>query len=335
MLEVRGVTVRFGEVTALGEVDLQVADGEVLAVLGPSGSGKSTLLRVVAGLQAPERGTVAWNRSDLAPVPVHERRFGMVFQDYALFPHLDVAGNVGFGPRMQGRDDTERRALVAAALDRVELSGLGNRLPSTLSGGQAQRVALARALATSPRMLLLDEPLGSLDRALRDRLVVELRGILSAPDVTALYVTHDQTEAFAVADRVAVLDGGEVAQVAPPRDLWCRPASERVARILGFRTIVDGRVAGPTAETALGRIPVPPGTPDGPVRLVLRPDAFLPDPDGEVRGSVRTVAFRGTDSLAVIDTAGGPIEAALRHPPRAGEEIGLRVDPAGVAPLPC
>ena len=230
MLDIRHVTVRFGETVALDGIDLRVEDGEVVAVLGPSGSGKSTLLRVVAGLQDPDAGTVAWNGTDLAGVAPHLRRFGMVFQDFALFPHLDVAGNVAFGPRMSKVDPRRRDALVAGALDRVELSGFAHRSVSTLSGGQAQRVALARALASHPRMLLLDEPLGSLDRALRDRLVLELRRILAEPDITALYVTHDQAEAFAVADRIAVVIEGAVRQVAPPRAIWRRPATEAVAR---------------------------------------------------------------------------------------------------------
>jgi thiamine transport system ATP-binding protein len=334
MLEVKGVTVRFGDTMALDGIDLAVSDGEVVAVLGPSGSGKSTLLRVVAGLQQPDGGSVAWNGTDLAGTAPHLRRFGMVFQDFALFPHLDVAGNVAFGPRMQGVDAERREALVSGALDRVELTGFGARSVSTLSGGQAQRVALARALASRPRMLLLDEPLGSLDRALRERLVVELRPILAAPDITALYVTHDQAEAFAVADRVAVVIDGRVVQAAPPREIWSRPASEAVAGLLGFRTIVDAAVAGGLADTPIGRIPVSAGTPAGDIRLVVRPEAFAADPDGTVAGTVCGITFRGGDSLVMVDTGGGIVEAALTQPPPQGTHITLRVDPDGVAPLP-
>jgi len=334
MLDIRHVTVRFGETVALDGIDLRVEDGEVVAVLGPSGSGKSTLLRVVAGLQDPDAGTVAWNGTDLAGVAPHLRRFGMVFQDFALFPHLDVAGNVAFGPRMSKVDPRRRDALVAGALDRVELSGFAHRSVSTLSGGQAQRVALARALASHPRMLLLDEPLGSLDRALRDRLVLELRRILAEPDITALYVTHDQAEAFAVADRIAVVIEGAVRQVAPPRAIWRRPATEAVARLLGFRTIVTGHVDGGTAQTAVGSIPVPEDTPGGDVRLVLRPEAFSIDPGGTVQGTVASVTFRGGDSIVAVDTPGGRVEAALGETPHEGDRVGLRVDPSGVAPLP-
>jgi thiamine transport system ATP-binding protein len=333
MLELRGITVRFGSLTALEAVDLEVADGEVVAVLGPSGSGKSTLLRVVAGLQEPDAGTLCWNGTDLAGVPAHRRRFGMVFQDFALFPHLDVAGNVGFGLKMQGLAPAERAPLVTAALERVELGGLGGRPVSTLSGGQAQRVALARALAASPRMLLLDEPLGSLDRALRDRLIGELGRILAAPDLTAVYVTHDAAEAFAVADRVAVVVDGALEQVDTPQGLWRDPATEPVARLLGFRTILDAVVGGGVADTAAGILPVPAGTADGPARLVVRAGAVRPDPSGTIEAIVETVTFRGTDSLAVVSAGGVHLEAALPEPPSPGDHLRLAVDPGGVTVL--
>jgi thiamine transport system ATP-binding protein len=333
MLGLKGITVRFGDLTALEAIDLDVADGEVVAVLGPSGSGKSTLLRVIAGLQEPDAGTLCWNGTDLAGIPTHRRRFGMVFQDFALFPHLDVAGNVGFGLKMQGHDPAERAPRVEAALERVELGGLGGRPVSTLSGGQAQRVALARALAPSPRMLLLDEPLGSLDRALRDRLIGELGRILAAPDLTAVYVTHDAAEAFAVADRVAVVVDGRLEQVDTPQGLWRDPNSEPVARLLGFRTILDATVRDGTAHTAPGVLPVPAGTPDGPARLVVRPDAVRRDPTGSIEGTVETVTFRGSDSLAVVAAGGVHLEAALVDAPSPGERLRLAVDPAGVTVL--
>ncbi len=189
MLSVEGVVVRYGEVAALAGLDLEVADGEVVALLGPSGSGKSTLLRVVAGLVAPDAGSVTWDGQDLAGVPPHRRGFGLMFQDYALFPHLDVGGNVAFGLRMQG---PVRPGRVAEVLEMVGLPGYEDRAVGTLSGGEAQRVALARALAPEPRMLMLDEPVGSLDRVLRERLVIELRELLVRLRMTALYVTHDQ-----------------------------------------------------------------------------------------------------------------------------------------------
>jgi thiamine transport system ATP-binding protein len=185
MLSALDLTVRFGETTALDEVSLSVADGEVVAVLGASGSGKTTLLRAIAGLQALDTGRLVWDGQDLADVPPHRRGFGLMFQDFALFPHLDVGRNVEFGLRMQGVPAAERRRRVNEALERVELPGFEQRPPATLSGGQAQRVALARALAPGPRMLLLDEPLGSLDRALRERLTGELAALLATLGITS------------------------------------------------------------------------------------------------------------------------------------------------------
>jgi len=210
-LGVRGLTVRYGEVTAVSDVDIEMAAGEVVALLGPSGCGKSTLLRAVAGLERPTAGTVAWNGVDLAGVPVHRRRFGLVFQDGQLFGHLDVAGNIGFGLRMAGVPADRRRERVAELLDMVDLAGLERRRVGELSGGQAQRVALARALAPRPRLLLLDEPLSSLDSELRERLAVDLAGWLTASGTAALLVTHDRTEADTVASRVLRMRDGALA----------------------------------------------------------------------------------------------------------------------------
>jgi thiamine transport system ATP-binding protein len=206
VLEVDGVTVRFGDRTVLEGVGLTVGPGEVVGLLGPSGSGKSTLLRVIAGLLVPDEGRVAWDGEDLRDVPTHRRRFGLVFQDHQLFPHRDVAGNVGFGLTVAGRPKSETRARVAELLALVGLPGFEHRGVAALSGGEAQRVALARALAPSPRLLLLDEPLGALDRELHDRLAVDLRRLLKEVGIAGLHVTHDREEAVTVADRVVTLD---------------------------------------------------------------------------------------------------------------------------------
>jgi len=334
MLEVHGAAVRFGELTALAGVDLSVADGEVVAVLGASGSGKTTLLRAVAGLQALDAGRVLWDGMDLARVPPHRRGFGLVFQDFALFPHLDVGRNVEFGLRMQGVGRAERRRRSAAALAQVELAGMERRKAGTLSGGQAQRVALARALAPGPRLLLFDEPLGSLDRTLRERLTGELRSLLSTLGVTALYVTHDQEEAFGLADRVMILDAGSSLQVGPPEEVWRAPAGERVARFLGLHNILEGLVEGTAAHTRAGLLPVPPGTPPGPGRLVVRPGAFRADPAGSLAGVVRARSFRGDDYLVEVDIGGIVLEARLAEAPAPGGQIRLAVDPAGVSRLP-
>ncbi len=334
MLEVSGLTVRYGDVVALDGLDLAVGEDEIVAVLGPSGSGKSTLLRVIAGLDAPERGTVRWEGVDVTDQPAHLRRFGLMFQDFALFPHLDVAGNVAFGLRMQDVPPPQARARVDEVLELVGLAGYGERRITELSGGEAQRVALARALAPEPRLLMLDEPLGSLDRPLRERLVVEIGDVLGELGIGALYVTHDHDEAFAVGDRLAVLDAGRLVQEGPPEDVWRRPADEFVARFLGFDNVADGRVAGRAADTPWGRVPVPDGSPEGPARLVVRPDAFHLDPTGPVEGVVTARQFRG-DHFALVVTGehGPPLEVLLRERVGVGERVRLAVDPDGVVIL--
>jgi thiamine transport system ATP-binding protein len=333
MLSVCNVSVRFGRTRALDSVSLDVADGEVVAVLGPSGAGKTTLLRVIAGLEHPESGTVTWNGEDLDGTPAHQRGFGMVFQDFALFPHLDVGANVEFGLRMQGVNRSERAEMAAAALRAVDLAGYERRAIGTLSGGQAQRVALARALAPRPRMLLFDEPLGSLDRALRERLAAEVRRMISGPGITALYVTHDQGEAFTVADRVAVFDEGRVLQSGTPHDLWHRPESAQVARFLGFRSVLEATITSGWADTVVGLVPVPAGTPDGRASIVIRPDALRIDPGGPIAGSVRAARFRGSDHLLDVEVGGAELQVATPRAVAPGTLIRLGVAASGVVVL--
>jgi len=328
-LSVRAVTVRFGATTAVDDASLAVAPGEIEALLGPSGCGKSTLLRAVAGLQPVDRGSVAWDGSDLADVAVHRRGFGLMFQDGQLFPHRDVAGNVDFGLRMTGVDRGERAVRVDELLELVGLSGRQHRSVHTLSGGEQQRVALARALAPRPRLLLLDEPLTSLDRPLRERLSGELAAILRRTGTTALYVTHDQDEAFTVADRVVVMDHGRLLQTAPPEQLWRRPRDERVARFLGYRWFVRGADLGPT---------LPHGVRPGDV-LGLRPESLAVDPDGPLYGTVLESRFtRGGTTLRVeVDSLDGvgPVEAWATgsHRPAVGAGVRLRLEPAATAVL--
>ena len=233
MLELTNVSVRFDGTRAVDDVSLTVADGERLAVLGPSGSGKSTLLRAVAGLEPLAAGRIKWDGNDLTQTPVHERRFGLMFQDYVLFPHLDVARNVAFG--LEVRSETRQAATdrVAEVLALVRMNGYERRLPAQLSGGEQQRVALARTLAPRPLLLMLDEPLGALDRSLRRDLLGELLEIVKQARLTTLYVTHDHEEALAFGDRVAVMRAGRIEALATPTDLISNPASEWVASFLG------------------------------------------------------------------------------------------------------
>ncbi len=233
MLQTTGLVKRFDGVEALAGVDLTVGDGEVVAVLGPSGSGKSTLLRVVAGLERPDAGRVLWNGEDVTDVPPHLRRFGLMFQSYALFPHLTVAGNVAFGLRMMGLSPDEVARRTEEALRWVDLDGFGDRPVEGLSGGEQQRVALARTLAPEPRLVMLDEPLGALDRNLRERLVVDTRRLLRERGATALYVTHDHAEADAVADRVAIMRNGRICQTGALEEIRRDPADDWVADFVG------------------------------------------------------------------------------------------------------
>lgn len=234
-LEITNLTVKYGAATAVNDVTLHLPAGQIIALLGPSGSGKSSLLRAVAGLEPVVTGDISWQGQSVVRTPVHRRGFGLMFQDGQLFAHRNVAGNVGYG--LAGRSRTERQARVAAMLELVGLADYDRRAVTSLSGGQAQRVALARALAPHPRLLLLDEPLSALDRALRERLAVDIRKILRDNGTTAMYVTHDQDEAFTVADTIGILIDGELVRHGSPADVWAEPQRADVARFLGYGPI--------------------------------------------------------------------------------------------------
>ena len=236
-LSVRGLAVTYGDLRAVDGVDLEVAAGEVVALLGASGSGKSSLLRAVAGLEDVAAGEVAWGGRSMVRVPVHKRGFGLMFQDGQLFEHRDVGSNIAYG--LTGLPRAQRGERVREMLELVGLPGFERRRVTTLSGGQAQRVALARALAPAPRLLLLDEPLSALDRALREQLATDVRTILRQGGTTALYVTHDQDEAMTVADRVGVMEAGRLLRLDTPQRLWADPGSSKVARFLGFDVVGD------------------------------------------------------------------------------------------------
>ncbi len=242
ILRISGVRKRYSPDTlALDGVDLDVAQGEIVCLLGPSGCGKTTLLRVVAGLETPDDGSVRFKQRDLSAVPVHQRRFGFMFQDFALFPHKSVAENVAFGLYMEKLPAAKIETRVAEMLRLVGLHAYADRSVFELSGGERQRVALARSLAPAPQLLMLDEPLGSLDRTLREELMMELRAILKRVGVTALYVTHDQEEAYAVGDRIAIMLAGEIVQIGAPQAVYRQPANRSIARFLGFSNILPAQ----------------------------------------------------------------------------------------------
>ncbi len=346
-LEIATLRKSFDGHAAVDGVSFRVAEGEVLALLGPSGSGKSTLLSLIAGLEAPDAGDICWDGQSLLGVPTHQRGFGLMFQDYALFPHKDVTANVGFGLKMQGRTRAEIESGTAWALGLVGLMGFERRDVNTLSGGEQQRVALARALAPRPRLLMLDEPLGALDRALRERLLDELGSILRRLRQTAIYVTHDQDEAFALADRLLVLRAGRAAQAGAPAEVYAAPASRFVAEFLGLKNILPGVVqhgAGSSAVlTALGRVPLgqdslPEGTP---VEVVLRPDGARLEPTGgsdfRLEGTLMEKSFRGNQNWVAVAVGESRLHfsfPANQPLPAAGQALSLYLPSSAIHSMP-
>ncbi len=345
MLEIRSASKSFGPLRAVDGVSLTVNAGEVVALLGPSGCGKSTLLMLIAGLETPDEGEVQWEGESLMGMPTHQRRFGLMFQDYALFPHKDVAGNVGFGLKMQGVSATEIDRQVKEALELVGLKGLEGRDVNTLSGGEQQRVALARALAPRPRLLMLDEPLGALDRAWRTQLLDDLRVLLHlpSPPQTTLYVTHDQEEAFALADRVAVMRAGRIVQVGPPAEIYARPASRFVAEFLGLTNLLPARLEqrGPitVARTEIGEFAVnshPPADITHSIHLLIRPEGAAPISNLElqtsnlVEGVLVETSFRGSRRMARVRAGARLLTfefSAAQSLPTPGESLRLRISP--------
>ncbi len=326
-IAIRGVTKRFGAVRAVDGVVLDIADGELFTLLGPSGCGKTTLLRLVAGFYRPDAGTIAFGDRVVNELAPHARNIGMVFQNYALWPHMTVFQNVAYGLGLRGLSAERVRARVAEGLRKVNLVGLEARYPGQLSGGQQQRVALARALVLNPDILLLDEPLSNLDAKIRVQVRAEIRKLQRELRITTVYVTHDQEEALSLSDRVAVMRDGHVLQVGTPRELYERPRSRFVADFVGTNNLVRGTVRAGGDElllvdTALGAMrarPVGPLQPGQPCVLAIRPENVAigaATPDGNrVRGRVSLAAYLGTTLRYDVDAADGTVlKADIRDP---------------------
>jgi ABC-type Fe3+/spermidine/putrescine transport system ATPase subunit len=328
-IAVDGLTKRFGKLEAVSGATFAIEAGELFTLLGPSGCGKTTLLRLVAGFHRPDDGTIRFGDRVVNDTPPHERGVGMVFQNYALWPHMTVLQNVGYGLKLRGLPKAEIAARCAAVLEKVKLTGLGERYPGQMSGGQQQRVALARALVLNPQILLLDEPLSNLDAKIRVQLRAEIRKLQKELRITALYVTHDQEEALTMSDRVAVLDHGKVLQIGPPRELYERPASRFVADFIGVNNLLDAVVRGADAAgrlrvaTALGELTAPPDDRfregDACVACVRPENASVGAPDGtaenRLEGRVSFGAYLGTSLRYDVDLGRGVLfKADVRSP---------------------
>jgi spermidine/putrescine transport system ATP-binding protein len=316
-----GVTKRFGDTAAVRDLTLGVREGEFFSLLGPSGCGKTTTLRMVAGFEQPTGGRIFLDGDPVAGVPPYKRNVNTVFQSYALFDHLDVQGNVGFGLKRRKVPAREIAHRVAAALELVQLRGRERSRPAELSGGQRQRVALARALVNRPAVLLLDEPLGALDLKLRRQMQVELKAIQREVGITFLYVTHDQEEALAMSDRIAVMDAGVVEQCGTPEEVYERPAKPFVAGFIGISNLMEGSVEQGAVRLVNGSLvpaPLPDGVGDGTaVQLSVRPEKIVLDADDSgmvcLHGTVAESVYVGTATQVIVELDGGARVVALEQ----------------------
>ncbi|MDN5894232.1 MAG: ABC transporter ATP-binding protein [Nocardioides sp.] len=326
MLSIEGVTVTYGSVPAVDGVTLEIATGDVLAVLGPSGCGKSTLLRAVAGLEPLLSGRILHDGGDLRGVPTHKRGFALMFQDGQLFGHQSVGANVAYALRIRHTPRGRTRERVSELLELVGLGGYGERAPATLSGGERQRVALARALAVEPSLLLLDEPLSALDKTLRERLAEDLRGILTEAGTTALLVTHDHEEAFAVADRMALMRAGRLVQDGTLGEVWEHPVDAEAASFLGYASVLEGAAAAKVLTAA--------GLPGAGV-VALRRSALRVSGAGPLRGVVLSSRLTPETLRLDVDVEGlgplGAVAAGGDKSPGVGEVVHLEVDPERLA----
>jgi spermidine/putrescine transport system ATP-binding protein len=312
LLEVRAVAKRFGAREVLKNISLNIASGEFLTLLGESGSGKTTLLRLIAGFDLPSGGEIWMSGERLDTLPPYKRRVNTVFQNYALFPHLSVRDNVAYGLRVQGAPKKEIPARVGEALSMIKMTEFADARPSRLSGGQQQRVALARALVNRPQLLLLDEPLSALDANLRKQMQSELKALQREIGITFLFVTHDQEEAMALSDRIALLRDGALEQVASPREIYARPSTAYTAQFIGQTNLLRGEIRRSIATCGVLRWPVEEA--DGPVLFSLRPETIRLCPDGKrqthevkFRGSIRQQIYSGASELLEVDSGDGQV----------------------------
>jgi putative spermidine/putrescine transport system ATP-binding protein len=352
-ISIRRVRKTYGEIAALDDLSLDIASGEFMTLLGPSGSGKTTLLMVLAGFIRPDAGDTRFGERDVSLVPPHKRDVGMVFQNYALFPHMTVAGNVAYPLKLRGLSRSAIAERVARVLALVQLQGLEDRYADQLSGGQRQRVALARAIVFEPRILLMDEPLAALDKKLREQMQIEVRRLHRALGMTTLYVTHDQREALTMSDRVAVIDQGRLQQVGRPRDIYEQPGSRFIAQFIGDSHFIGVTVAANGASFAGRslRLAHAPQSAGGRHLLVLRPEKLRlldggdGDGDGDglnvFEGLVKELVYQGESWLLYVTLATGE-EIAVRRatseatptPPRVGSQVRLGLLPADSVVVP-
>jgi spermidine/putrescine transport system ATP-binding protein len=352
LLQVRGLTVRFGATTALDRLDLDVYAGEMFVLLGSSGSGKTTLLRAIAGFVDPQAGSIALDGTDLAPLPPHKRPINTMFQSYALFPHLSVADNIGFGLKMLGRKRADVRDTVEAMLKLVRMESMRNRKVHQLSGGQQQRVALARALAPHPKVLLLDEPLSALDLKLRKEMQIELKRLQHETGITFIFVTHDQEEALTMSDRIAVMSKGKILQTGTATDIYEHPTERFVADFIGETNFIQAEVMQRIGNR--GQIRLPSGSEisleldqdaavGGKVTLAIRPervDLVKPGSDCQLAGKVENIVYFGTDTHFHIDLdTGGDMMVRVQNRRgaqdvlKSGDAVGMRIAPEAMQVL--
>jgi len=337
-----GIRKTYGDFVAVDDFSLRVRKGELLCLLGPSGCGKTTTLRMIAGFVEPTAGSIQIAGKEVSELPPYQRDTGMVFQNYALFPHMTVAQNVAFGLENIGVGKTQREQRVNEMLQLVELDHLARRYPRELSGGQQQRVALARALALRPAVLLLDEPFSNLDAQLRIRLREELRKLIDKVNITTLFVTHDQEEALALSDRIVVLNAGKVEQIGTPEEIYETPASRFVAKFIGWCSLLEGVVADGVFTSSAGLTLQTPGAADGGQLLVLRPEYIKPwNPAANgmrLQAVVESADYYGSMTRVTLRVGGDRLLMEAHFPlggqPRVGDEIPIRLDLTGLRLIP-